>query len=99
MDEFVKYECIKYTTQLFEWLKIRYTNNLYDYLVLEDNNLVTIKIIMNVSIKFYEKKGIGILRYILKTFRYPQFISINWRYNRNMFNIVVFCGKPKSETS
>ena len=59
MDEIVKYECIKYTTQLFEWLKIRYPNNLYDYLVLEDENLITIKIIMNVSIKFYEKKGIG----------------------------------------
>jgi len=99
MDEIVRYECIKYTTQLFEWLKMRYPDHLYDYLVLEDNNLVTIKIIMNVSIKFYEKKGNGILRYIIKTFRYPQYIKINWRYNRNMFNIVVFCGEVQNEVS
>jgi len=97
MDNLVTDECRKYTTQLFKWLKIRYPDNLYDYLVLEDENLITIKIIMNVSIKFYEKKGNGILRYIVKTFRYPQYIKINWRYNRNMFNITVFCGEFKSE--
>jgi len=98
MDEIVRYECIKYTVQLFEWLKIRYPDNIYDYLVLQDENLVSIKIVMNVSIKFYEKRGIGILKYILKTFRYPQYITANWRYNRNMFNITVFCGKNNNET-
>jgi len=97
MDNLVTNECRKYTIQLFKWLKIRYPDNLYDYLVLEDNNIVSIKIVMNSSIKFYEKRGIGILRYIIKTFRYPQYISANWRYNRNMFNIVVICGRNNNE--
>jgi hypothetical protein len=97
MNDFVKYECRKYTIQIFEWLKSRYPDNVYDFLVLEDENLITIKITMNVAIKFYEKRGIGILRYIIKTFKYPQYIKINWRYNRNMFNINVFCGEKNEE--
>ena len=97
MNDFVKYECRKYTIQIFEWLKSRYSDNLYDFLVLEDENLVAIKIKMNVTTKFYEKRGIGILRYIVKTFRYPQYIKINWRYNRNMFDINVFCGEVNNE--
>ena len=91
MDDFVKLECKKYTLQLFEWLKMRYFDNVYDYLVLEDENLIIIKIRMNITKQRYEKKGTGILKYIIKTFKYPQYIKINWRYNRNMFNIVVFC--------
>jgi hypothetical protein len=91
MSDFAKYECRKYTVQIFKWLKSRYPDNVYDFLVLEDENLVTIKIIMNVTIKFYEKRGLGIVNYIIKTFRRPELIKINWRYNRNMFNIVVFC--------
>ncbi|ARQ96532.1 hypothetical protein [Sulfolobus islandicus rod-shaped virus 4] len=93
MNNFVKYECRKYTIQIFEWLKSRYSDSVYDFLVLEDENLVTIKIIMNTTKEFYEKRGIGILRYIIKTFKYPQYIKINWRYNRNIFNINVFCGE------
>ena len=91
MSDFVKYECRKYTVQIFKWLKSRYPDNVYDFLVLEDENLVIIKIIMNVTIKFYEKRGLGIVNYIIKTFRRPELIKINWRYNRNMFNIIVFC--------
>jgi len=97
MDEIIKYECRNYTIQIFKWLKSRYTDNLYDFLVLEDKNLVTIKIEMNITKNEYEKRGIGILRYIVKTFRYPQYITINWRYNRNMFNINVFCGEVNNE--
>jgi len=93
MDEFVKLECKKYTLQLFEWLKMRYFDSVYDYLVLEDKNLITIRIRMNITKERYERKGIGILKYIVKTFKYPQYIKINWRYNRNMFNITVFCGE------
>ncbi|ARQ96371.1 hypothetical protein CCL42_gp25 [Sulfolobus islandicus rod-shaped virus 8] len=93
MNDLVKYECRKYVVQIFKWLKNRYSDNVYDYLVLEDENLVTIKIIMNVTIKFYEKRGLGIVNYIIKTFRRPELIKVNWRYNRNMFNITVICGK------
>ena len=97
MDEFIKLECKKYTLQLFDWLKIRYFDNVYDYLVLEDENLIIIKIRMNITKQRYEKKGTGILKYIIKTFKYPQYIKINWRYNRNMFNINVFCGERRQE--
>ena len=95
MDEIVKLECKKYTFQLFNWLKMRYPDYVYDYMVLEYENLVSIKIKMNITKKKYEKKGIGILHYIVKAFKYPQHIKINWRYNRNMFNIVVFCGETE----
>jgi hypothetical protein len=97
MDEIIKYECKKYTIQIFEWLKSRYTDNVYDFLVLEDENFVSIKIKMNISIKFYEKRGIGILRYIIKTFKYPQYLKLNWRYNHNMFEINVFCGQKNEK--
>ena len=97
MDELIKLECKKYTLQLFNWLKIRYFDNVYDYLVLEDEKLVTIKIVMNITKQRYEKKGIGIIRYITTTFKYPQNITINWRYNRNMFNITVFCGEKNED--
>ncbi len=97
MNELAIYECKKYTIQLFEWLKSRYTDNVYDFLVLEDNDLITIKIKINASLKFYEKRGIGILRYIIKTFKYPQYLKINWRYNHNMFEINVFCGEVNNE--
>ena len=93
MDIQRKHECEKYTIQLFNWLKMRYPDYVYDYLVLEDEKLITIKIRMNITKERYEKKGIGILRYIIKTFKYPQYIKINWRYNHNMFNITVFCGE------
>jgi len=93
MSDFAKYECRKYTVQIFKWLKSRYFDNVYDFIVLEDENLVSIKIKMNVSKKFYEKNGLGIINYIIKTFRYPELIKVNWRYNRNMFDINVFCGK------
>ena len=99
MNEIAKDECRKFTIQIFKWLKSRYADDLYDFLVLEDEKLVTIKIEMNISKNEYEKRGIGILRYIIRTFRYPQNITVNWRYNRNMFNITVLCGEIKSETS
>jgi len=97
MDNLVQYECRKYTVQVFKWLKSRYSDNVYDFLVLEDENLVSIKIKMNVSIKFYEKRGLGIVNYIIKTFRYPELIKVNWRYNHNMFEINVFCGQKNED--
>ena len=97
MDNLVQYECRKYTVQVFKWLKSRYSDNVYDFLVLEDENIVTIKIRMNVSIKFYEKLGLGIVNYIIKTFRYPELIKVNWRYNHNMFEINVFCGQKNED--
>jgi len=99
MNEIAKDECRKFTIQIFKWLKSRYADDLYDFLVLEDEKLVTIKIEMNISKNEYEKRGIGILRYIIRTFRYPQNITVNWRYNRNMFNITVLCGEVKNEVS
>ena len=99
MESLAIYECRKYTVQIFRWLKSRYSDNVYDFLVLEDDNLVTIKIIMNVKKDFYEKRGVGILNYIIKTFKRPEMIKVNWRYNRNMFNITVLCGNINSEVS
>jgi hypothetical protein len=97
MDIQKKVECEKYLTQVFKWLESRYPDNLYDFVVLEDENFVTAKIEMNVKKEFYEKRGIGILNYIMKTFKRPELIKINWRYNRNMFNINVFCGNSDLE--
>lgn len=91
MDELIKYECKKFAIQCFNWIKMRYGDNVYDFTVLEDKNTVSIKIVMNVKKEFYEKKGIGIVNYIMHTFRYPQYIYVNWRYNHNMFNISVIC--------
>ena len=91
MDELIKFECKKFSIQIFNWLKMRYSDSVYDYVVLEDEKSVSIKIVMNVKKEFYEKKGIGIVNYILHTFRYPQHIFVNWRYNHNMFNINVIC--------
>jgi len=39
----------------------------------------------------YEKRGIGILNYIIKTCRIPDLIKVNWRYNRKIFEISVLC--------
>lgn len=97
MDIQKKQECEKYIIQLFNWLKVRYPDSVYDFLVLEDENSVSVKIEMNVSKKFYEKKGTGILRYIIKTFKYPELLKIDWRYNRNMFTINVLCGKINTQ--
>ncbi len=97
MNELAIYECRKYTVQIFKWLKSRYSDNLYDFLVLEDDEIISMKIKMNVSIKFYEKRGLGIINYIIKTFRRPELIKINWRYNHNMFEINVFCGQKNEE--
>jgi len=99
MSDLAIYECRKYTVQIFRWLKSRYSDNVYDFLVLEENDLITIKIIMNVKKEFYEKRGIGILNYIIKTFKRPEIIKINWRYNHNMFNITVLCGNINNETT
>jgi len=49
MDEIVKLECKKYTFQLFNWLKMRYPDYVYDYMVLEYENLLSIKIKMNIT--------------------------------------------------
>jgi len=97
VNDLVQYECRKYTVQVFKWLKSRYSDNVYDFLVLEDENIVTMKIRMNVSIKFYEKLGLGIVNYIIKTFRYPELIKVNWRYNHNMFEITVLCGQKNED--
>jgi len=97
MDIQKKQECGKYIMQVFNWLKSRYDDNLYDFAVLEDEKLVTAKIEMNVKKEFYEKRGIGILNYITKTFKYPELMKINWRYNHNMFIINVFCGEGNTE--
>jgi len=91
MDELIKHECKKFSLQVFNWLKSRYSDSVYDFLVLEDENTVSLKIRMNITKTDYEKKGIGIVNYILHTFRFPQNIYVNWRYNRNMFNIYVIC--------
>ena len=96
MSDLVIYECRKYTVQIFKWLKSRYIDNVYDFIVLEDENLVSIKIRMNTTIEFYEKKGLGIVNYIIKTFRRPELIKVNWRYNHNMFEITVLCGEIKN---
>ena len=97
MNELAVYECRKYTIQIFKWLKSRYSDNLYDFIVLEDDEIISIKIKMNTTIKFYEKRGQGIINYIIKTFKYPQYLKINWRYNHNMFEINVFCGQKNEE--
>jgi len=99
MDIQRKHECEKYTIQLFNWLKMRYPDYVYDYLVLEDENFVTMEIKMNIEKKDYEKRGTGILRYVIKTFKYPELLKINWRYNHNMFNINVICGNDEQKVN
>ncbi len=87
--------CKKFSVQVFNWLKSRYDENLYDFLVLEDENFVSMKIKMNVKKEFYEKRGIGILNYIIRTCRIPDLIKVNWRYNSSMFVINVLCSDKK----
>ncbi len=91
MDTYEKDACRKFTVQVFNWLKSRYDDNLYDFLVLEDKNFIAIKIRMNVKKEFYEKRGVGILNYIIRTCRIPDLIKVNWRYNSSMFEINVLC--------
>ncbi len=91
MDTYEKDLCRKFSVQVYKWLKSRYDENLYDFLVLEDENFIAIKIRMNVKKEFYEKRGIGILNYIIRTCRIPDLIKVNWRYNSSMFVINVLC--------
>ena len=91
MDTYEKSVCRKFAIQVYKWLKSRYSDDLYDFLVLEDENFVTMKIRMNITKENYEKRGIGILNYIIKTCRIPDLIKVNWRYNRSMFEINVLC--------
>jgi hypothetical protein len=93
MDNYEKDLCRKFSVQVYNWLKSRYDDDLYDFIVLEDDKFVSMKIKMNVKKEFYEKRGIGILNYIIRTCRIPELVRVNWRYNHNMFNIDVLCGE------
>jgi hypothetical protein len=95
MGTYEKVICRKFAIQIFKWLKSRYNDNLYDFLVLEDENFVTMKIRMNITKEDYEKRGIGILNYITKTCRVPDLIKVNWGYNSSMFEINVLCSENK----
>ena len=95
MENYEKSICRKFSVQIYNWLKSRYDDDLYDFLVLEDDDFVSTKIRMNVKKEFYEKRGIGILNYIIKTCRIPNMIKVNWRYNRSMFEINVLCEENK----
>jgi hypothetical protein len=95
MGTYEKDVCKKFSVQVYNWLKSRYDDNLYDFLVLEDDNSVSMKIRMNVKKEFYEKRGIGILNYIIRANRIPDLIKVNWRYNRSMFEINVLCTNEK----
>ncbi len=95
MDTYEKVVCRKFTVQVYKWLKSRYADDLYDFLVLEDEKFVTMKIRMNITKKDYEKRGIGILNYIIKTCRIPDLIKVNWRYNSSMFEINVLCSNVR----
>jgi hypothetical protein len=95
MDTYEKDLCRKFTVQVYNWLKSRYDDKLYDFIVLEDENFVNMKIRMNVEKQFYEKRGIGILNYIIRANRIPDLIRVNWRYNRSMFEINVLCSDKK----
>jgi len=95
MDNYEKNICRKFSVQVYNWLKSKYDDNLYDFLVLEDDNFVSMKIRMNVKKEYYEKRGVGILNYIIKTCRIPNMIKVNWRYNSSMFEINVLCEENK----
>jgi len=95
MGTYEKDLCRKFSVQVYNWLKSRYSDDLYDFLVLEDENFVTMKIRMNITKADYEKRGIGILNYIIRTNRIPDLIKVNWRYNRSMFEINVLCSEER----
>ncbi|CAC87299.1 hypothetical protein [Sulfolobus islandicus rod-shaped virus 2] len=92
MEIDLKNECRKYIIQFRNWLESRYSENIYFFNVFEDEEIILIQIKMNMKKKEYEKIGMSILKYLVHTFKYPNYIKVNWRYDRNMFKISVLCG-------
>ena len=97
MEDIVIYECRKFKDQVLNWMNAFYSSNIYYYNVVDNNNSLMIKIRLTMSRNLYLKKANGIVSYITRTFRYPQFIRVNYRYTKNFFDMTVICGEKKTE--
>ncbi len=61
-----------------------YSTSIYYYNVIDNGNELMVKIRLTVPHNFYIKRLNGIVSYITKTFRYPQYIRVNYRYVKNL---------------
>ena len=92
MESLVTVECRKFANQLQNWIYAFYPNGVYYNLVLDSDNLIEVKIRMTISKEQFTKRASSIIKYIAKTFKYPQYIHVNYKYTRNLLDITVLCG-------
>lgn len=92
MEIDIKTECRKYIIQFRNWLESRYSEHIAFFEVFEEDNVILIQIEINMKKENYQKAGMSILRYLIKTFKYPNLLKVNWRFDRNMFKISAICG-------
>jgi len=97
MENLVMIECRKFKDQVLNWLTAFYSNNIYYYNVIDNDNLLMIKIRLTISHNLYIKRLNGITSYISRTFRYPQYIKVNYRYIKNFFDLTILCGEKRQE--
>jgi len=97
MERIALYECRKFKDQVLNWLNAFYSTNIYYYNVIDNDNLLMIKIRLAVPHNLYIKRLNGIVSYITKTFRYPQYIRVNYRYVKNFFDLTIICGEKSQE--
>ena len=97
MEQFVLYECRKFKDQALNWLNAFYSTSIYYYNVIDNGNELMIKIRLTVPHNFYIKRLNGIVSYITKTFRYPQYIRVNYRYVKNFFDLTIICGRKNDD--
>ena len=93
MESLVTIECRKFANQLQNWIYAFYPKGVYYNLILDSDNLIEVKIRMIISKEQFAKRASSIIKYIAKTFRYPQYIHVNYKYTRNLLDITVLCGE------
>jgi len=97
MDNLVIVECRKYKDQVLNWLNAFYGDRIYYYSVLDNGDSLSIRVRLTLSYNLYIKRANGITSYISRTFRYPQYIKVNYRYIKNFFDLTIICGEANNE--
>ena len=93
MESLVNIECRKFANQLQNWIYVVYPKGVYYNLTLDTDDLIEVKIRMTISKEQFVKRASSIIKYIAKTFRYPQYIHVNYKYTRNLLDVTVICGE------
>jgi len=98
MDSLVIIECRKFANQLQNWIYAFYPKGVYYNLTLDSEDSIEVKIRMTITKEQFRKRASSIIKYIAKTFKYPQYIHVNYKYTRNLLDITVVCGEVNNET-